>query len=112
MSQKRRRFTAQQKAEIVRRHIKDKISVASLAEELSIQPTLIYQWVTLLIDQADRLFEKSDASEKTSRRQEARLAELKEQQIQRLKHKITEKNEVIAELMEENIKAKKANGDL
>ena len=112
MYQKRRRFTAQQKAEIVRRHLKDKVSVATLAEELSIQPTQIYQWVALLMDQADRLFEKTDSSEKLSRRQEAKMAELKERHIQRLEQKLVDKNEVIAELMQENVKAKKANGDL
>jgi hypothetical protein len=43
---------------------------------------------------------------------EAKVAQLKEQQIQKLREKLIHKNEVIAELMEENVKAKKANGDL
>ena len=43
MSKNRRNFTPQQKADIVRRHLKDKVPVSSLAEELSIQPTQIYQ---------------------------------------------------------------------
>ncbi len=38
MSRNRRKFTAQQKAEIVRRHLKDNILISSLAEELGLQP--------------------------------------------------------------------------
>jgi transposase len=43
---------------------------------------------------------------------EAKINALKEQQIRRLQEKLIHKNEVIAELMEENVRAKKANGDL
>ena len=43
---------------------------------------------------------------------EAKINELQEQRIKKLEEKIVHKNEVIAELMEENVKAKKTNGDL
>lgn len=112
MSRNRRRFTAQQKADIVRRHLKDKIPVSALAEEFAIQPTLNYQWVAMAIEQIDRTFEKADRATKSNSRAEAKLAALKEQQILRLKEKLVQKNEVIAELMEENVKAIKSNGDL
>ena len=112
MSRNRRKFTAQQKADIVKRHLKDKVSISSLADELTIQPTQIYQWVGMVLEQAERAFEKADRSKTTSRRTADKIADLKEQQIKRLQEKIVHKNEVIAELMEENVKAKKANGDL
>ena len=109
MSKNRRNFTPQQKADIVRRHLKDKVPVSSLAEELSIQPTQIYQWVTMVIDQADRAFEKTDRGAKAAKRFVAKAEDLKEKQIKRLQEKLVQKNEVISELMEENVKAKKAN---
>ena len=112
MSRNRRKFTAQQKAEIVRRHLKDKVPISSLAEEQAIQPTQIYQWVAMVLDQADRAFEKTGGSNSASRRAAERTADLKDQKIKRLEEKLVDKNEVIAELMEENVKAKKANGDL
>jgi transposase-like protein len=112
MSKNRRNFTAQQKADIVRRHLKDKVPVSTLAEELSVQPTLIYQWVTMALEQVDRLFDKTERGNKTSKRAQTQLAELKDRRIKKLEEKISYKNEVIAELMEENVKAKKANGDL
>jgi transposase len=110
MSRIRRKFTAQQKADIVRRHLKDKVPISSLAEELTIQPTQIHQWVAMVLEQAERVFEKSDRS--TPKRSSDKTAELKEQRIKKLEERIVHKNEVIAELMEENVKAKKANGDL
>ncbi len=45
MSRKRRRFTAEQKAQIVRRHLAGKEPVSKLAEELGLQPSQIHTWV-------------------------------------------------------------------
>lgn len=103
MSQKRRNFTPQQKAEIVRRHLKDRVPVSTLAEELSIQPTQIYQSVAMVLEQAERLVDRAERSEKSSKRAEAKLGELKEQRIQRLEAKLLQKNEVVAELLEEHV---------
>jgi transposase-like protein len=112
MTKTRRKFTAEQKAAIVRRHLKDKEPISSIAAELSIQPTQIHQWVALALEQVERVFEKSANSERVSRKAEAKVNELKDQRIKKLEEKLIHKNEVIAELMEENVKAKKANGDL
>jgi transposase len=112
MTKTGRKFTAEQKAAIVRRHLKDKEPISSIAEELSIQPTQIHQWVALALEQVERAFEKSAKSEKDSQRAEAKINELKDQRIKKLQEKLIHKNEVIAELIEENVKAKKANGDL
>jgi transposase-like protein len=90
MTKTRRKFTAEQRAAIVRRHLKDKVPISSI----------------------ERAFEKSARSEKVSQRAEAKINELKDQRIKKLEEKLIHKNEVIAELMEENVKAKKANGDL
>jgi transposase-like protein len=112
MTKSRRKFTAEQKAAIVRRHLKGKEPISAIAEELSIQPTQIHQWVALALDHVERAFEKTAKSEKAAKMAEAKVAQLKEQEIQKLREKLIHKNEVIAELMEENVKAKKANGDL
>ncbi|AMV34675.1 Transposase [Pirellula sp. SH-Sr6A] len=112
MTKSRRKFTAEQKAVIVRRHLKGKEPISTIAEELSIQPTQIHQWVAMALDQVERAFEKNAKSEKASKLAEAKINQLKEQRIKKLEEKLMYKNEVIAELMEENVKAKKANGDL
>jgi hypothetical protein len=66
----------------------------------------------LVFDQAERAFEKFANSERVSRKAEAKVNELKEQRIKKIQEKLIQKNEVIAELMGENVEAKKANGDL
>jgi transposase len=103
MSRKRRHFSDQQKADAVRRHLSGKVAVSDLADELGVQPSQIHQWVKAVLDQAEKAFERS----KGGGRDQA-----KDRQIEQLRAKLADKNEVISELMEENVKAKKASGEL
>jgi len=108
MTKTRRIFTAEQKAAIVRRDLKDKELISSIAEERSIQTTRIHQLVAMALEQVERAFEKTAKSQKSSQRAEAKINELKEQRIKKFEENLVQKIEVIAELMEENIKAKKS----
>ena len=104
MTQKRRTFTAAQKADIVRLHLADKRPVSDLAEEYGIHTTVIHTWIRTAIAQVERAFEDprtKAAEEKNDKKQ-----------IDKLKARIEQKNEVIAELMQENIQAKKDSGEL
>ena len=49
MSRPRRNFTAEQKAEIVRRHVAGKEPVSKLAEEFELLPTQIHTWVNQVL---------------------------------------------------------------
>ncbi len=108
----RRHFGDEQKAVIVRRHLADKVPVSDLADEYQIQPSQIYLWIKQVLEQAERAFQQSgkrgrprkDAKDRKIVELEARLA--------RHEAKLAQKNEVISELMEENIRAKKADGEL
>lgn len=104
MSRKRRRFTAEQKAQIVRRHVAGKEPVSKLAEEFGLQPSQIHTWVNQVLAQADKAFERSAEN--------GRSEKAKDQRIEQLEAKLANKNEVIAELLEENVKAKKELGEL
>jgi len=104
MTRTRRRFTAEQKAQIVRRHLSGKEPVSKLAEELKLQPSQIHQWVNQVLMQAEKAFERSAENGRT---QKAR-----ERQVEQLRAKLADKNEVIAELMEANVRAKKECGEL
>ena len=46
MSKKRtrRNYTIEQKVEILRRHLVDKVPVSDLCNELGLQPSVFYQW--------------------------------------------------------------------
>jgi transposase-like protein len=100
----RRHFTPQQKAEIVRRHVAGKEPVSKLAEELGVQPSQIHGWVNQVLAQAETAFQRKGKAGRHQRRED--------EKITRLEAKLVQKNEVIAELMEENVRSKKANGEL
>ncbi len=102
-SKQRRRFGAEKKAQIVRRHLADKVPVSDLADEFGVQPSQIHTWVKQVLDQAEKAFERSDGPRRKEAGKDARIAQLEE--------KLTTKNEVISELMEENVKAKKPMGN-
>lgn len=104
MSRTRRRFTPEQKAQIVRRHVAGKEAVSALAEEFGLQPSQIHAWVNTVLAQADKAFERSAEN--------GRVEKAHERRIERLEAKLANKNEVIAELLEENVKAKKELGEL
>lgn len=99
----RRHFTGQQKTAIVKAHLVDGKSVADLCDQHQIQPTQFYQWQKQLFEQGEAAFERKTKSGAKSSQQ---------RQIEQLQAKLINKNEVISELMEENVKAKKANGEL
>jgi transposase len=105
MSRERRRFTAESKAQIVRRHLAGKEPVSKLAEEFGVQPSQIHGWVNLVLAQAEKAFERSAGN---GRSEQAALAT----KVEQLQAKIVHKNEVIAELMEANVQAKKEAGEL
>jgi len=104
MNRRRRRFTPDRKAQIVRRHLAGKEAVSALAEEFGLQPSQIHTWVNQVLAQADKAFERSADN--------GRVEQAKDRRIEQLQAKLANKNEVIAELLEENVKAKKESGEL
>lgn len=105
MSKSRRHFSDSVKADAVRRHLSDKIPVSDLADELKVQPSLVHLWVKQVLDQAEKAFDRPKGRRRSTE-------DAKDRKITQLEAKLVDKNEVISELMEENVKAKKANGEL
>lgn len=99
----RRHFTGQQKAAIVKAHLVDGVPLSQLCDQHQIQPTQFYLWQKQLFENAQAAFERKGKI--TGKSPEQRRIEL-------LQAKLVNKNEVIAELMEENVKAKKECGEL
>ena len=100
-ARQRRRFAPEEKVAIVRRHLLEQVPVSDLCDEYGIQPTMFYRWQKQLFENAATAFERpKDPTLPLTRR------------IAKLEEKLASKNEVIAELMEENVKAKKASGEL
>jgi len=99
-TKKRQHFSPEQKVAIVRRRLIEQVPVSDLCDEHGIHPTVYYRWQKQLFESGAVVFE---------RRKDPVLPLTK--RIARLETKLTSKNEVIAELMEEQVKAKKALGD-
>lgn len=109
MSRTRRMFDSTQKADVVRRHLKDGVPVSELAKELDVQRSQIHEWINAALRQIEKAFEKPGKKRKRSVQSlEKRLT----RKVDQLEQQLINRNEVIAVLMEENVKAKKENGDL
>ena len=101
---RRRRFTADEKAAILRRHLSDKVSIADLSEEYGLQPSVLYQWQRSLLDNAALALEPRRGLQSRESQLGSRIRELEA--------RVQKKNEVIAEVSEALVQAKKDIGEL
>jgi len=102
METKRKRFGAEEKVKVLRRHLVDKVAVSEVCEEYGIAPTVFYRWQKQLFENGAAAFERS--SPKKDRREAER--------VEALESKIRKKDEVLAELMEEHVALKKSLGEI
>ena len=101
MTTQRRRFGTDQKAAILKRYLVDKVPISDLCDEYGIKPNQVYAWQKILVDNLEAAFHPVA-------KRAARKVSDQEEKIARLEAKLQQKNEVISELMEENIRAKKS----
>ena len=85
------RFTPDEKAKAVMRHLQDGIAISTICGELSIHPNLFYIWQKQLFSGAASVFENKG---KSGQRQH-------EKQVAELEKRLKDKDGVIAELLEE-----------
>lgn len=103
----RRKYTAEQKAEILARHLKGKESVSDLCDEFGLQPSLFYRWQDQLFQNMAVALEPTGRKRKASAKDSALAKE-----NEALKAKLTKKDDVIAWISEEHIALKKELGVL
>ena len=95
---KRKHLTPQQKVIILRELLENQVPISQLSEKYQIHTNDIYNWKKKLFEQAEDAF--SFKSKQDTARQDEKQ--------QKLEQKIKEKDEVIAELVQENITLKKS----
>ena len=100
---KRRSFSAETKAEILREHYKDKVPVSDVCEKHNIQPSVFYGWQNQVMERL------ADVLEGGKKRQ-SRERQL-ERKIDALENRLAKKDGVIAEVSEEYVKLKKELGE-
>lgn len=102
MTKRRRHFSSQEKAQIVKRHVIDRVPVSDLCDEYGLQPTQMYSWQKQLFDNA-AAFDRPGRNTKQD--------QAKDRQIATLQARIQQKNEVVAELLQEHVQLKKLLGE-
>jgi|TARA_B100001971_G_C17772029_1_gene325416 transposase-like protein len=102
MSKSRRNFNPEEKVAILKKHLVEKESVSDLCDKYNLQPTVFYRWQKQFFENGSSAFHRQ------SKRKTTRI----EQKVTALEQKLIQKNEVLAELMEEHISLKKSLGEI
>ena len=100
---KRRRFSADEKARILKLHFVEKRPVSDICSEFEIAVSQFHSWEAVLFQNAKSSFENKRGPKANQAREAQKVAKLEE--------KIREKDHVIAELMAEYLESKKKNGE-
>ena len=102
MSKKNKSWSLEDKLSILKENLIEGKSVADICEAKDLSPSLFYTW-------REALFKPSvSADEKRNQRKEEIKIKSLEDRLAKSEVKIALKNEVIAELLEEHTKVKKA----
>jgi len=99
---KRTRFTAEQKVQIIREYLENKVNVSQLSEQYGIHPNVIYKWKKELFAGALKIF-SGEHSNKTNK---------EAIKIKQLEAKLKDRDSLITEIVSENISIKKNFGGL
>jgi len=97
---KRNRYTPEQKVAILREHFEKNISVPDICEKYRVHPNQFYRWKKELFESAAEIF----STKKSKQKNEKRLSDFEKT--------VKDRNEIIAELLEENLKLKKSVGEI
>jgi transposase len=102
MGHKRKNYSGEEKVKILRRHLIDHVAVSDLCDEYGLNPNVFYRWQKEFFEKGAAAFERKGNSS------ERKLTE----EVSRLQTKLAHKDEVIAAIMEEQMKLKKSLGEL
>jgi len=106
MSQ-RKQYSPEQKVAIIRRHLLENVPVSDLCDEFDIHATQFYQWQKQLFENAAGAFARRPNKANVKRQENAY-----EKKIGQLEEKLQNRNEVVAELLQEHVQLKKELGEL
>ena len=76
MSKKRKQYSAQLKAKVALEAVRGEKTVAEIAAQYEIHPTMIHNWKRHLLEGASELFEQQNQGEDLDNDTEAQVAEL------------------------------------
>lgn len=104
----RKRRTPEEKLQLLKRHLVKGEKVSDICDEESISPSQFYGWQQALFENGGVALESKRNSSTTK---ESKKVQQLESELESTKAKLTNKHEVLSELMTEYIKLKKRIGD-
>jgi transposase-like protein len=98
----RKHFDNRQKVQALKRHFVEGVAISAICDELGIRVSQFYQWQGQLFEGGERAFDRSEGDQ----------VKVLKNQIENLEKKLTRKDTVLAELLEEHVRLKKSLGDV
>ena len=102
MNKQRNHYKKKKKVAIVKQHLLENEPVSDLCDKYGLQPTVFYRWQKQFFENGILAFQRQDGAKTNGL----------EKKIEALEHKLTQKNEVLSELMEEHMALKKSLGEI
>jgi len=102
MRKVRKNYSAEEKVAILKKHFVEQAPVSDLCDRYELQPTVFYRWQKQFFENGAAAFERQPNGKKG----------VLEQKVTSLEQKLSRKNEVLAELLEEHIALKKSLGEI
>jgi transposase len=98
----RKNYSAEEKVAILKQHLLEQKPISDICDQYNLHPTVFYRWQKEFFENASLAFKKD--KDKSTKQYEKKIKDLED--------KLSRKNEVLSELMEEHIALKKNTGDL
>jgi transposase-like protein len=95
MKSEKRKFTAEFKVNVLREHLENQVPVGKICEQYNIHPNLFYLWKKELFTGALETFSRK------------RNGKADEEKVTRLEEKLKDKDSLISEIVEDNLRLKK-----
>jgi len=102
----RKILTPKPKIGILREHLIEKVPVSEICDKHGVSVVNFYNWQKQLFENGAIAFERKTNSANAKRQEDANTAK-----IEKLEAKLQQKNEVIAELLQEHVELKKEIGE-
>jgi transposase-like protein len=101
MSEERKHYSPEEKVAILHKHLVEKVAVSEVCEQHGLSPNVFYRWQKEFFENGAAAFRRNGRDTKTQKL---------EAEVERLRAKLADKDEVIAEIMAEHVALKKTLG--
>lgn len=106
MVNQRKKYSAEEKVRLLRLYLIEKEPVSDICDHYGLNPNVFYRWQKIFFENGASAFAQTGTGRKDSH------AKKLERQNAQLKAKLTNKDEVIAEIMASHVQLKKSLGEV